>query len=111
MQNEVYREGDELSLPVTADTKSGSPVIVGSLVGVTATAEGDGGNADGHATVWMHGVYDLDVTAAADMSVGDKVYIASDYSLSDTNTDTLFGYVLAALSTGSGTVPVKLAKV
>jgi len=113
MQNEVYREADELSLPVTADTKKGSPVKVGSLIGVTATDEGAGGNADGYATVWMHGAYNLPVVAAAAMTVGQAVYFKSDGSLVDASSgNTLFGYALAAVAeAGTVTIPVKLAKV
>ena len=59
MKNEVFYPNDpadKLSLPVPADTASGAPVLVGSLPGVTATAEGEGGNVDGNASVWLAGV-------------------------------------------------------
>ena len=46
--NVIYNDGDNLSLPVAADTASGDPVLVGAnlasgLVGVALTAEGEGG--------------------------------------------------------------------
>lgn len=110
MKNLVFNEGDKLSLPVPADTASGAPVKVGSIIGVTATAEGEGGNPDGHASVWTRGVYALEVTGAI-ANVGDPVYITSANALNVTNTNTLFGYALETKGAAAGTIRVKLAQV
>lgn len=110
-RNEKFHDAERLSLPVPADTASGAPVKVGSLVGVTQTAEGEGGNADGNATVWMKGAFDLSVTGAV-ASVGLPVYITSANALTMTATDnTLFGYALATKGSGAGVIPIKIAQV
>lgn len=110
-RNEIFRDADALSLPVPADTKSGAPVKVGSIVGVTQTAEGTGGNADGFATVWTKGAHDLSVTGAI-ASIGMPVYITSGNALTATATDnTLFGYALQTKSGGVGVITVKIARV
>lgn len=104
---------DKLSLPVAADTASGTPVLVGSLPGVTATAEGEGGNEDGFASVWLSGVYDLAITTTTAIVAGGPVYITSGGSLTPVATgNTLFGHAVVAKGTTAGeVVPVKLAKV
>lgn len=116
MRNEQFYPNDpadKVSLPVTADTASGAPVLVGSLPGVTATAEGEGGNVDGNASVWLAGVFNLAIGTTTAISVGGPVYITSGGSLTPVATgNTLFGYVLEAKGTTAGEiVPVKLAKV
>lgn len=109
--NEVFRDADHLSLPVPADTASGAPVIVGSLIGVTQTAEGEGGNPDGYATVWRKGAHDLSVTGAI-ASVGLPVYITSGNALTATASgNTLFGYALETKGSGAGVITVALARV
>lgn len=108
--NEVFRDADHLSLPVTADTPSGSPVVVGSLVGVTQTAEGEGGNAEGFATVWRKGAHDFTVTGVT--TVGAPVYITAAYALNVTASgNTLFGYALEAKGAAAGVIPVAIARV
>lgn len=109
--NTVFEDGDYLSLPVPTDTASGAPVKVGSLVGVTQTAEGEGvGNADGFASVMLKGVHDITVTGAV-TNVGDPVYITSGNAVNVTNTNTLFGYALETKGATAGVIRVKLAKV
>lgn len=108
--NEVFEDGDHLSLPVTDGTKSGSPVVVGSLVGVAQTDEGEGGNADNFASVMMKGVHRLSVTGVT--TVGAPVYITAAYALNVTASgNTLFGYALEAKGAPAGVIRVKLAKV
>jgi predicted RecA/RadA family phage recombinase len=111
-RNEHFHDAERLSLPVPADTASGVGVIVGSLVGVTQTAEGEGGNADGYATVWMKGAFDLPVTGAI-ATVGTPVYIptAGGAVTATATGNTLFGYALETKGTGVGTIPVKIAQV
>jgi predicted RecA/RadA family phage recombinase len=110
--NEVFRDADHLSLPVPADTPSGAPVLVGgTLVGVTQTAEGEGGNADGFATVWRKGAHDLSVTGAV-TNIGDPVYITGANALNRTASgNTLFGYALEIKGAAAGVIPVALARV
>lgn len=116
MMNKKFGHGDKISLPVPADTPSGAPVIVGSIVGVTATAEGEGGNDDGYATVWCVGTFDVPIATSTTRSVGQPVYIITATN-SVTTTDNsaanpLFGYVLEAKgSTAGQVVAVRLAKV
>lgn len=108
--NEVFRDGDHLSLPVTANTPAGSPVIVGSIVGVTETAEGEGGNPDGYATVWTKGVHDITVTGTV-AAIGAPVYITAGYAVNVTNTNTLYGYALETKGASAGVIRVKIARV
>lgn len=114
--NEVFDRGFNLSLPVPAGTTSGSPVKVGSLMGVcltdraTATTFG-GGNAVGNASVTTVGVHRLSVTGAV-ANVGDPVYIDASNALSTTAAgNTLFGYALATKAAGAAVVPVKISQV
>lgn len=110
-RNEVLRDGDHISLPVTADTPEGSPVIVGSIVGVAQTAEGEGGNPDGYASVLTKGVHEFTVTGAF-ASYGLPVYITSAYALTATSSgNTLFGYSMGTKGSGSGLLNVKIARV
>lgn len=115
--NEIFRDGDQLSLPVPANTASGAPVRVGSLNGVTQTKRANsaanppefgGGNVDGNATVWLKGVHLLTVTGAV-ANVGDPVYIAGDNTLNVTNSNPLFGHALATKAAAAGTIPVRVA--
>lgn len=108
--NEVFQDGDDLSLPVTADTPAGSPVIVGSIVGVAKSAEGQDGNPDGYASVTCKGVHDISVTGTVS-NVGDPVYITGAYAVNVTNTNTLFGYALETKGAAAGVIRVKIARV
>lgn len=123
MLNEIFYPTSpdaKLSLPVPADTPSGAPVIVGSVIGVCATKEGEGGNVDGNASVWTEGVYDLYVVTNTARTIGQPIYIISANSGNPatalTTTDNsaanpLFGYALEAKGTAPATIRVKLAKV
>lgn len=109
-KNEHFRDADNLSLPVPDDTPTGTPVLVGELVGVTLTAEGEGGNDPGFATVRRKGAFRLEVAGAR--TVGQPVHITGSGSLTGTAGDnTLFGYALADKPSGSGVIPVAIAQV
>lgn len=109
--NEVFRDGNKLSLPVPDGTASGAPVKIGSLVGVCETAEGQGGNPEGFASVWLVGVHNLSVTGAV-TNVGDPVYITSGNALNVTASgNTLFGYALATKGAAAGVIRVLIARV
>lgn len=96
------------SLPVTADTKSGSPVVVGSLVGVALTDEGAGGNPDGYATVALDGRVEHAVTTTTTVAVGAPVYITAAYALTPaagtSPANTLFGHAITAKGATAGEV-------
>lgn len=108
---ELFRDGAQLSLPVPADTAAGSPVLVGVLTGVTLTTEGEGGNADGYATVSMppSPVHNVTVTGAV-TAIGQAIYIvAADNSLTVTaSTNKLYGAALALKDATASVIPVKL---
>lgn len=93
-------------LPVTADTPSGSPVVVGAFVGVALTKEGSGvGNRDGYATVGLGGVTSQAVSTTTAAAVGVAIYITSAYVLTPSSSgNTLFGYALTAKGTTAGEV-------
>lgn len=118
MRNERLGQGLRISLPVPNNTASGAPVKSGPFVGVCATAEGEGGNIEGRASVWREGEYDLAVPEAI-AAEGTPIYITGANVLTTTvGTNTLFGYThadaLGAGATkgaGAGTVHIILARV
>lgn len=103
-KNEIFRHGDHMSLPVPSGTKPGDPVKVGALNGVAQTAVNEGGNPEGHASVWLSGVHTFPVTGAVE-AVGAPIYIA-DGALNAEGTD-VFGIALATQS-ADGDLPVKI---
>jgi len=106
--NEVFKYGQWVSLPVPADTASSAPVVVGELVGVAQTAEGEGGNLEGWASVALEGAFRLPVTGAA--TVGAPVHITGAGVLTMTATgNRLFGHALEAKGTGTAPLVVRLA--
>jgi len=110
-RNEVFRDADFLSLPVSSGTASGAPVLIGSLVGVTQTKEGEGGNPAGFASVVRKGAHKVTVTGAVG-GYGLPIYITSANALTTTSTsNTLFGYSLGTKGSGSGDLTVALARI
>ena len=103
--NEVFRDGDFLTLPVTAGTLSGSPVKVGMLVGVALTAADSSNNA----TVALKGVYMLEVTGEV-TAVGQHVYISDEYALTTTVGDAIFGHALETKAAPAGTIQVRIVQ-
>lgn len=119
--NEVFKEGNHLSLPVPNNTVSGTPLRIGVLNAVAETDEGgltavvNGitqntggiGNADNFASVSLVGAWDLTVTGA--LTVGQAVFITGAGALTATSTGNfLFGAALRAKGSGSGVVLVKV---
>jgi predicted RecA/RadA family phage recombinase len=118
MRNERLHDGEHISLPVPTGTLAGAAVKSGPFIGVTATAEGQGGNIAGRATVWRTGEYDLPTTDAV-TAEGTALYITAANVLTATATgNTLFGYTHAdatgagaTKAAGPGSVHVIIAKV
>lgn len=107
--NVHFAKGDNLSLPVPSGTTSGDPVRVGGLNGVAMTAEGDGGNASGSASVQLVGAFDVEVTGAV-TDVGAPVYITAGGDLNVTATDNnLFGHALATKAAAASVIPVRVS--
>lgn len=105
-KNRRYSGAFQLALPVPAGVVSGDPVLIGAALPGVALTDRD---SDGEATVRMIGAFSLEVTAAAAMDAGDPVYIdAAALTLSDSNADVFFGYVLEAVAIGTATVAVKI---
>lgn len=124
--NEVFRDGNKLSLPVPNSTPSGAPVRIGTfsattgvnLNGVTQTATdssggtGVSGNPTGYATVWLSGVFKLLISTNTAMAIGDPVYITSAGVLTPVSTsNALFGHLVGSTAKGTApaTLPVRLA--
>lgn len=109
--NEKFRDADHLSLPVPADTASGAPVRVGGLNGVTQTKEGEGGNVDGNATVWLKGAHEF-TTAFAVTDIGAPIYITPANALAasdNSGANALYGHALTTKAAASGPLTVRIA--
>ena len=118
--NEVYYPGDTLPLPVPAGTKSGDPVVIGTIAGVALEDR----DAAGNAPVRVKGVFKLSVTGHDGTSnkainVGDKVYYTAPSSVTpaiinvNATTGKEFGVALKAIAKGAtdpvvATIPVAL---
>ena len=95
--NEVFKVGNNISLPVPAGTASGDPVRVGGLNGVAQTdvaVAGDlaGLNRDGYASIKLDGAHQLQVTG--EVAPGDPVYIDADALSTTAAGGSLFGHAL-----------------
>jgi predicted RecA/RadA family phage recombinase len=111
-KNVIFEDGNNLSLPVKADTQSGDPVLVSAdltslMVGVALTDEGEGGNPDGYATVQCKGVVDIPVTGAVTV-VGAPVYITAANVVNVTNTNVLYGYALETKGASASVIRVRI---
>lgn len=115
-KNEVYYPGNAIPLPVPEGTKSGDPVVVGTIAGIAMEDR----DAAGYAPVRVTGVYYLEVTGRDGteneaIAVGDKVY----YTVPSGGTSAIidvsatageeFGVALKAIAAGeTETIPVVL---
>lgn len=135
--NEIFKEADYLSLPVPAGTVSGDPVLVGDLVGVAQTSEGDnsytsipvrrpftdpawgtvpgstGGNEEGFASVALKGAFAFEIDGGDALTHGTAVNISVGTGpdgrnvLVTTAADARFGHVVG--HTSDGRVVVRIA--
>lgn len=111
-KNQVFPPHRTRVLPVATDFASGTAVLVGSLVGVALTSEGEGGNKAGYATVALGGAFKLPVTTTTTLAVGAPVYITSGGALTPSASgNTLFGYALEPKGSSAQTITVELAQV
>ena len=118
--NEVYYPGDTLPLPVPAGTKSGDPVVIGTIAGIAMEDR----DAAGNAPVRVKGVFNLSVTghdgtATKAIAVGDTVYYTAPSGgtpaiiNANASTGAEFGVALKAIAKGDtdpvvATIPVVL---
>ena len=118
-KNEVYYPGDTIPLPVPEGTKSGDPVVVGTIAGIAMEDR----DAAGNAPVRVKGVFKLSVTgrdgtSTKAINVGDKVYYTapSGGTPAIINANAMgkeFGVALKAIDKGAtvavvATIPVVL---
>lgn len=102
MKNQRYTNALHISVPVPEGVKSGEPVKVGQICGVAIIDR----EADGTATLWLDGSYDLQVTGAV-ANVGSPVYITGARALTATAAGNfLFGTALGTKGTGTGPLEV-----
>lgn len=101
-KNQRYTNALHISIPVPEGVKSGEPVKVGQICGVAVIDR----EADGTATLWLDGSYDLPVTGAVN-AVGNPVYITAARALTATAAGNfLFGTALGTKGTGTGPLEV-----
>lgn len=135
--NEIYKDANYLSLPVPAGTMSGDPVLVGELVGVAQTSEGDnsytsvpvrrqigdpawntmpastGGNETGYASVALIGAFAFEIEGGDALTHGTAVGISVGTGPDGRNVlvtgagDARFGHVVG--HTSDGRVVVRIA--
>jgi len=118
-KNEVYYPGDTIPLPVPEGTKSGDPVVVGTIAGIAMEDR----DAAGNAPVRVKGVFKLSVTGHngttnVAIDVGDKVYYTLPSSgapiiNANASAGAEFGVALGAIAAGAtdpvvATIPVVL---
>jgi hypothetical protein len=106
-RNEVFEPVGKLSVPVPEGTESGDFVLVfDEIPAVALTDEGDGGNADNHATVALNPkwVFEHPVNAAgAAIDIGDRVFLDGTDLNDDNVNGTFYGWALEAVANGATT--------
>lgn len=104
-KNQRYTNALHINIPVPEGIASGDPVRVGQICGVAQTDR----DANGDATVWLDGSYNVDVVGAV-ANVGAPIYINGSNSLTATAAGNfLFGTALG--TKGSGTGPLEVAPI
>ena len=73
--NEIYKDGNELVLPVASTVVSGDLVQVGALVGLAQKDAYAGEDGNYYTTLKLNGVFKL--TTAVAVTVGQAVYLTS----------------------------------
>lgn len=128
MKNLKFKADDYISLEVGLEKRSGDPFRLGTLVGVCMTGSGSAdpidnvlgsptyngdkqngvGNAPGWASVVLAGGAEVNIPSGlrAGLAVGDTLYIATDGTLTKTNTDQRFGKVTHLQPAGDNTTAI-----
>lgn len=100
-------------LPTTgAGSQAGDPVVTGDLVGANlwGTGKGQGVPADSsYGMVALDGVIVTEVTLAAAKVENEAVYISATNTLSDTDTDKLFGYTDEPSDAGTVRIGIRIS--
>jgi predicted RecA/RadA family phage recombinase len=106
--NEIYKDGNELVLPVASTVNSGDLVQVGQIVGVAQNDAVTGQDGNTYATIKMNGVFKL--TTAVAVTVGAAVYVTSAGVVNVTASGNKFiGHAVTAKSTTTaGDIYVRL---
>lgn len=111
-KNLAFKDARRLTLPVAEGTKSGDPVMVGTLPGVALTDRDSAGNA----AVDTGGAYTLSVEAVTDsgnsaVAVGDDLYYGTedDPKISKKVAGTYYGKALGTVTSGeTASIAVRL---
>ena len=108
--NEIYKDGNELVLPVASTVVSGALVQVGALVGVAQHDAKLGEDGNYYATLKLNGVFK--VTTSVAVTVGAALYLTSAGVVNVTASGNKFiGHaVTAKAGTSAGDVYVRLAQ-
>jgi len=106
--NEIYKNADELVLPVASTVKSGDMVQVGQLVGLAQKDAWAGENGSYYTTLKFNGVVKLSTLVA--VTVGAAVYMTSAGVINVTASGNKFiGHaVTAKTTTTAGEIYVRL---
>lgn len=106
--NEIYKDGNELVLPVASTVKSGDLVQVGQIIGVAQNNAVTGEDGNTYSTLKMNGVFKLTTSVA--VTVGAAVYVTSAGVVNVTASGNKFiGHaVTAKAGTSAGEVYVRL---
>jgi predicted RecA/RadA family phage recombinase len=106
--NEIYKDGNELVLPVASTVKSGDLVQVGQLIGVAQNDAVTGADGNTYATLKLNGVFKFSTLVA--VTVGAAVYVTSAGVINVTASGNKFiGHaVTAKTTTTAGDIYVRL---
>jgi predicted RecA/RadA family phage recombinase len=106
--NEIYKDGNELVLPVASTVNSGDLVQVGQIIGVAQNDAVEGEDGNTYATIKMNGVFKLTTSVA--VTVGAAVYVTSGGTINVTASGNKFiGHaVTAKAGTSAGDIYVRL---
>ena len=108
--NEIYKDGNELVLPVASTVNSGDLVQVGQLIGVAQNDAVTGSDGNTYATLKLNGVFKLSTLVA--VTVGQSMYVTSAGVINVTATSNKFiGHaVTAKTTTTAGDIYVRLTQ-
>lgn len=110
--NQVFEPVGSLGdMPVADGTSSGDALLLfGEIPAVALTDEGDGGNADNHATVAIAPLWVFDIPVAgadgagnAAVAIGDRVYVDGAAVNADVANGDFYGWALEAVASGATT--------